>query len=91
MTQKFTMFLKDGTPVRAKVDVTFTQYTDLKDYKYQNPTSGGEAIERIWRVQAGDRIDTIAAQLLGDATKWRTIAKHNNIINPLCFATGPRS
>ena len=71
MTQKFTLFKNDGTPVRAQVDVTFTQYTDLDDYPRQNPTSGGGPIERIWRVVAGwRRLDLIAAEVYHDAGKW---------------------
>lgn len=88
MTQKFTLFKPDGTPVRAKVDVTFTQHKDLKDYKHQNPTSGGGDVERVWRVVAGDRLDTIAHRVYGDATKWRVIAAHNRITNPLALRAG---
>jgi hypothetical protein len=88
MTQKFTLFEKDGTPVRANVDVTFTQYTDVNDYPKQNPTSGGGPIERIWRVIAGDRLDTIAAEVYRDATRWRLIAEKNNIFNPLDLRPG---
>jgi hypothetical protein len=90
MTQKFTLFTNDGTPVRAKVDVTFTQYTDVNDYPNQNPTSGGGPIERMWRVVAGDRLDTIAAEVYHDATRWRVIAKHNGIVNPLALRPGQR-
>jgi nucleoid-associated protein YgaU len=88
MTQKFTLFLLDGTPVRAQVNVSFTQFSDSKDYKHQNPTSGGGPIERIWRVAASDRLDTIAARVYGDATKWRLIAERNRITNPLTLRTG---
>jgi hypothetical protein len=88
MTQKFTLFKPDGTPVRAKVDVTFTQYVDTEDYKNQNPTSGGGPIERVWRVIAGDRLDTIAAEVYQDSTKWRLIADHNHIDNPLALKPG---
>jgi Contractile injection system tube protein/LysM domain len=90
MTQKFTMFLKDGTPVRAAVDVTFTQYADLNDYPGQNPTSGGGPIERVRTVIAGDRLDVIAAEVYGDATRWRSIASYNGIINPLVLRPGTR-
>jgi hypothetical protein len=90
MTQKFTLFLQDGTPVRAMVDVTFTQYTDVNDYPKQNPTSGSETIERIWQVRAGDRIDTIAAEVYDDATKWRIISEHNHIVNPLLLRPGQK-
>lgn len=88
MTQRFTLFKNDGTPVRANVDVTFTQYTDVNDYPGQNPTSGGGPIERIWRVVAGDRLDTIAAAVYRDANKWRLIAENNGITNPLALRPG---
>ncbi|MCI0398142.1 MAG: LysM peptidoglycan-binding domain-containing protein [Chloroflexi bacterium] len=90
MTQKFTLFKNDGTPVRAAVDVTFTQHKDLNDYPGQNPTSGGGPIERVWQVKAGDRLDTIAAAVYSDATKWRLIATHNRIVNPLALRSGQR-
>lgn len=82
MTQKFTLFLADGTPVRAEVDITFTQHKDVNDYPRQNPTSGGGPTERVWHVVAGDRLDTIAASVYGDPGRWRLIAGHNNIVNP---------
>jgi hypothetical protein len=82
MTHKFTLFKNDGTPVRATVDVTFTQYTDVNDYPDQNPTSGGGPNERVHRVIAGDRLDTIAADIYRDATKWKMIAEYNRISNP---------
>lgn len=88
MTQKFTLFQPDGTPVRAKVEVTFTQYTDVNDYPNQNPTSGGGPNERIRQVIAGDRLDTIAAEVYRDPSKWRLIAAHNQIDNPLALRTG---
>ncbi len=88
MTQKFTMFTKDGVPVRAKVDVTFTQHVDVNDYPGQNPTSGGGNIEEIRRFVAGDRLDLIAEEIYGDIAKWRLIAKRNNIINPLAIRPG---
>jgi LysM repeat protein len=90
MTQKFTMFLKDGTPVRAAVDVTFTQYKDLNDYPNQNPTSGGGPIEKVHTVIAGDRLDVIAAEVYGDATQWRAIAAYNGIVDPLALRPGTR-
>lgn len=88
MVQKFTLFKPDGTPVRAEVDVTFTQHKDVNDYPNQNPTSGGGDIERVWRVIAGDRIDTIAYAVYGDATRWRAIAEYNDVDDPLCLKAG---
>ena len=88
MTQKFTLFKNDGTPVRANVDVTFTQYTDVNDYPRQNPTSGGGPIERVWQVVAGERLDLIAAEAYRDASKWRLIAAHNSLRDPLALRPG---
>lgn len=90
MTQRFTLFRKDGTPVRANVTVTFTQYHDIEDFgsQSQNPTSGSGPAERIRQVVAGDRIDGIAAEEYQDATKWRLIADHNQLTNPLALEPG---
>lgn len=90
MTQRFTLFTHQGVPVRAKVDVDFTQYTDLEDYQKlkQNPTSGGGPVEQIWKVIAGDRLDSIAANVYRDATQWRKIAEYNNLKNPLALRPG---
>jgi hypothetical protein len=88
MSQKFTLFSKDGVPVRARVDVTFTQYVDQDDYPPQNPTSGGGPIDRVWQVTGGDRIDNIAAEVYGDATQWRLIARYNQLVDPLALRPG---
>jgi hypothetical protein len=88
MSQKFTLFNKDGIPVRALVDVTFTQYVDETDYPPPNPTSGGGPANRAWRVVGADRLDNIAADVYGDATKWRLIARYNDIVNPLAVQPG---
>jgi len=88
MTQKFTLFAHDGTPVRAEVELTFTQYVDLDDYPSQNPTSGGGPIARVWRVSGSDRIDTIAAQVYGNAAQWRLIAQYNKLDNPTQLRPG---
>jgi hypothetical protein len=88
MSQKFTLFQEDGTPVRAKVDVTFTQHRDTEDYPNQNPTSGGGEVERVRRVIAGERIDAIAFDVYGDAARWRLIAERNGIRDPLAIKPG---
>jgi hypothetical protein len=88
LTQKFTLFTHEGVPVRAKVDVDFVQYTDIEDYPPTNPTSGGGAVEQIRKVMAGDRLDNIAAEVYRDASKWRQIAEHNHIRNPLVLRPG---
>lgn len=91
MSQKFTLFTREGIPVRAKVDVTFTQYTDIDDRRtapFQNPTSGGGPINRMHRVVAGDRLDLIAHEVYRDAAKWRLLADYNQVTDPLNLRPG---
>ena len=88
MTQTFTLFTKEGTPVHATVDATFTQYEDKDDYPNQNPTSGGGPVLRARMVVGHDRLDTIAYEVYGDATKWPLIAQHNQILDPFNLRPG---
>jgi nucleoid-associated protein YgaU len=88
LSEKFTLFTYEGVPVRAKVEVTFTQYTDHEDYPPTNPTSGGGSVERVRKVLAGDRLDMIAAEVYRDATQWRRIADYNHLRNPLALRPG---
>ena len=82
LSQKFTMFLSSGIPVRAELSVTFkavlTQTQDLKSRGYYN-------CRRLWTVKEHDRLYLIANQVLGDPDQWRTIATINNIYDPLTF------
>lgn len=79
ITQKFTMFIADGTPVRATLNVSFRQVEDEGALARQNPTSGGVGGERIWTVNEGDTLGLIAYRELGDATRWREIADANQL------------
>lgn len=86
INQQYTMFTQDGTPVRAKVDVSFTEY--VQEPPKQNPTSGGGPPDRLWTVTDGDRLDLIAYKVYNDATEWRRIAERNQITNPLKLRAG---
>lgn len=87
ITQNVILFSKDGLPVRAKVNIDLVEF-GIGALPMQNPTSGSGPIERVWRVTASDRLDTIAAEVYKDATKWRIIADHNGIKNPLAIRPG---
>jgi nucleoid-associated protein YgaU len=79
LSQKFTLFLSDGTPVRATVTVTFQQIKDETQLAAQNPTSGGVGGERLWTVAEGDTLAWIAYKEYGDTSRWRTIADLNRL------------
>jgi len=79
VTQKFTMFIADGTPVRATLNVAFRQVEDEGALAKQNPTSGGAGGERLWTVGEGDTLGWIAYQEYGDTSRWRQIADANHL------------
>ena len=81
ISQKFTMFLSDGVPIRAELDVVFQQYKDETIFAPQNPTSLSES-RKIWVVTEGQSLDWIAYQEYGDPAQWRYIAETNDLANP---------
>lgn len=86
--QSFTLFLGDGTPVRATCDVTFQQVGEEGTYPAQNPTTGAGPNVRVWTVRPGDRLDWIAHKEYGDSTRWRPIAEANGIDDPIDLKSG---
>jgi LysM repeat protein len=85
----YTLFLADGTPVRAEVGVSFEiadEEADL-DKVAQNPTSRTEA-RKTWIVREGERLDWIANQEYGHPGHWRHIAEVNGIEDPLDLQPG---
>jgi nucleoid-associated protein YgaU len=87
ISQKFTLFLEDGKPVRATLSVTFKQVKDEGTYPRQNPTSGGVG-KTVRLVRPLDTLAWIAHEEYGDATKWRAIAEENDLDDPLHLVPG---
>jgi nucleoid-associated protein YgaU len=83
LSQKFTRFLADGTPVRAQLSLTFTD---------ASMTDSGELfsndVEKTYTVRLGDTLQAIAAQEYGDPSRWRTIAEANDIDDPRALLPG---
>jgi Contractile injection system tube protein/LysM domain len=84
----FEYFSSTGTPLRARANLTLTQYQEDMAFGPQNPTSGTPKPHRTHRVQPGETLDRIAAMHLGDSTKWRMVAEANGIEDPLALRPG---
>ncbi len=80
--ESYTMFLADGMPVRAKVDVDFKSVYDISTGKRMSPLESPDRT-KIKTVTQGDSLWSIAAQEYEDPEKWKVIAKENGILNPL--------
>lgn len=79
---KYTMFLPDGIPVRAKVNLVLKAY--MTDDEGLNAL-GLEACRKVLTVVQGMRLDLIAANEMKDPSKWKEIARVNEITDPLAF------
>jgi len=84
---KFTLFLADGTPVRATLSVVFNEFIDVDVLVQEQPTESADH-RQTRLVKAGDRIDNIAAEEYGDPSKWRPIAEANNMDDPAQLVPG---
>ena len=82
--QTFTMFLPSGIPVRATLDVTFTEEPSERE---RERNSGATNCRKLWTVSRGDRLSLIAQQAYGDSTRWPLIAQANGIRDALAFPT----
>jgi hypothetical protein len=82
VSQQFTLFRDDGTPVRANVTAVFSQAQEEDLWKPQNPTTSGNYGHKRWIVKDGDTIDFIAYSEYDDSAMWRYIADINGLINP---------
>ena len=81
------MFLADGMPVRAKVDVTFKSVYDIETGKRYSPFESPDRT-KVRIVVQGETLWSIAAQEYGDPKYWRVIARENGILNPLEISEG---
>jgi hypothetical protein len=78
---RFTLFLEDGTPVRATLNVTFKEYVSPEDSAATVKLSSADHT-KTRAVRRGETLSSIAAEEYGDARAWRPIAQANGIENP---------
>jgi Contractile injection system tube protein/LysM domain len=99
--QRFTMFLRDGTPVRSTMSVRLQEYVEAavdvqRGVFFGSPTvsaaATGEAAlsgsARVHVTVVGDTLSGIAAAYLGDAARWRQVAEANRIVDPFDLPPG---
>ena len=80
-SQKFILFLPDGTPVRAKLSVNFSEYIDPnQEAKQVNRQTAN--FTKVHVVQLGETLSDIAGRLYKNAQIWRPIAIVNDVENP---------
>jgi hypothetical protein len=88
-TQRFVLFLSDGTPVRARLQVTFNEYknAELEAKEVKRETAD---YSKVHEVVEGETLASIAGRVYSDPRAWRPIALRNGVDDPRALAVGAR-
>lgn len=88
-TQRFVMFLPDGTPVRARLTVAFNEYrnADMEAKEVKRETSD---FSKRYVVSQSETLASIAAREYGDPRLWRVIAIANQLQRARGLPAGAR-
>ena len=87
VSKKFTMFLPEGIPVRAKLTVNLKEYREVDVQVKELSLQSADLTKRRVVIQ-GDSLWSIASREYGNPGDWRLIAKANRIDNPRMLQPG---
>ena len=81
------MFADDGTPVRARLNVTFNEFIDAeREAKEQNRQTAD--FSKVYVVSMGETLSGIAYKFYNSPLAWRPIAVANQIDDPRSIYIG---
>ncbi|MDR0936807.1 MAG: LysM peptidoglycan-binding domain-containing protein [Oscillospiraceae bacterium] len=86
-SQRFTKFNEDGNPVRAILNVTFTEYIAPAKLAKANPRNSPDT-SKVRTGKTGDALWSLSAEAYGDVSQWRSIANANALANPRLLKSG---
>lgn len=88
-TQRFTMFRRDGTPVRSTIAVRLQEFSridiEIERGFFVGPPTLRTAIHTVAR---GETASAVAQAVLGDPARWREIAAANGLDDPFDLQPG---
>lgn len=89
LTHRFTMFLENGTPVRATCSVSLREAKDaVEQAEETKKASPDHAKLRV--IRRGETLQSIAAEEYDDPGEWRRIADANSLDDPFRLEPGIR-
>ncbi len=84
-SQRFTMFRRDGTPVRSTIAARFQEFVRVEIEIEQGLFIGPPALHDAVR---NETVSSIAGAMLGDPARWREIADANDLDDPFDVPPG---
>jgi len=85
--QKFVMFLGEGTPVRARLQVSFQGYNNATTQSKEVKTQTAD-YSKSYTVAQGDTLSKIAGMVYGNPALWRPIGMNNGLDDSISLTTG---
>jgi len=76
----YTLFRPDGSPLRAKANVSFEQYIDEKTLALASNKKSPD-LTHIITVKAGDTLPFLCSRIYDDPTYYISVAKVNRLVN----------
>lgn len=86
-SQRFIMFRPDGIPVRARLQVTFNEFSNV-DFEAKEVKRETADYSSLYVVGQGETLSAIAARVYQNPALWRPIALRNRIDNPKVLPVG---
>lgn len=87
MKVNYTMFSSNGIPLRAKVDLTFSQKSVDTGTSTSDKSNTTKSNKRV-KLNPDDYLGLLAELEYGNADKWKDIASANNVDNPRLMNPG---
>jgi nucleoid-associated protein YgaU len=86
-SQRFILFLPDGTPVRARLQVSFNEFRNTEQEAKEIKRETAD-YSKLYVVNQGETLSAIAGRLYGNPAFWRPIALRNRLDSPRLLPAG---
>jgi Contractile injection system tube protein/LysM domain len=87
LSKRYVMFQDDGTPVRARVSLSFKEYIPVDLQLSATPRASADR-QKMHTLKRGETLWQLAYEAYGDPRYWKVIAEKNNIDTPRKLTPG---
>lgn len=76
----YTLFKEDGTPLRAKVNADFKEFTDPETVSKESANSSPD-LSHVHTFTSGDSLPLLCYKIYDDSSMYMEVARANDIVN----------